>query len=151
MYYRTTTISAVKLYEIKALDESEDFTYESINLSVLSVAEVFVGALTTSLPPLRRAFENVLNRILPESVLGTDRRPNANSYRLPEYRSNHDTRRSKREDHDWDDNSEKTILSDAGGPNGHVVQGKSSDIVRTTHLSLTVDKTKPPGRNEDWA
>ncbi|KAF1345610.1 hypothetical protein EJ07DRAFT_170007 [Lizonia empirigonia] len=62
-----TIISAVKLYEIKALNESADVPYESVNLSILSVTEVFVGTLTASLPPLRLLFESLLNKILPES------------------------------------------------------------------------------------
>ncbi|KZM28161.1 uncharacterized protein EKO05_0005837 [Ascochyta rabiei] len=147
----TTVISGVKLYEIKALSESKDVAYESVNLSILSVSEVLVGSLTASLPPLRRLFENFLNRILSESVMGTNRRTMGNSYVLPDYDSKTNTRRVKQEEHESDDSSEKTILPDAAGSNAHIVEGKAGEIMRTTHVSLTVDDTKPHSRNEDWA
>ena len=151
--HRATIISAVKLYEIKALNESKDVAYESVNLSIFSVAEVLVGALTSSLPPLRRLFENTLNRILPDSIMGSRGRSHMNSYVLPEYNSHLDTGRPKRQDHESDDGSEKTILPYAAGSNTHVMQGKSGEIVRTTHVSLTVDNKKPhtTSRSEDWA
>lgn len=148
---RTTVISAVKLYEIKALNASKDVPYESITLSVLSVAEVLVGALTSSLPPLRHLFETTLNKVLPESVLGARGRTNGNSYALPSYSSNLNTRRSRRGDHESDNGSEKTILQEAAGSNTQVIQGKTGEIMRTTHVSLTVDNTEPRSRNEDWA
>lgn len=152
--HRTTTISIFKLYEIKALNESHDVSYESINLSILSVTEVLVGSLTASLPPLRRLFESISNRILPDSVLGTRGRSNMNSYVLPDYNGSAlNTRRSKRGDHESDDSSERTILPDAGGSHIQIVQGKSGEIMRTTRVSLTVDNTEPKSksRSEDWA
>jgi len=151
--YSTTVISAFKLHEIKALAVSHDAGYESINLSILSVTEVLVGTLTASLPPLRRLFETTLSRFMPESVMGTkDRSQAIPSYVLPEY-PYASTGRTRRDDHDCDNNSEKTILAGAAGSSTHDVQGKSGDIVRTTHLSLTVDDTRPrPNhRTEDWA
>ena len=149
-YRSATTISAVKLYEIKALSLSKDVAYESINLSILSVTEVCVGSLTTSLPPLRRLFENWLNRILPESMC-TRPRTNAHSYALPDYASNLDTRQGKQGDHVSDDSSEKTILPDAGSFDAHTAQSKSGEIKKTTHVSLTVGDAKPASENDDWA
>lgn len=131
---------------------SHDAGYESVNLSILSVSEVLVGTLTASLPPLRRLFETTLSRIMPESVMGTKERSQAMpSYVLPEY-PYASTRQIRRDDHDCDNNSEKTILTGAAGSSTHVVQGKSGDIIRTTHLSLTMDETRPSNhRTEDWA
>jgi hypothetical protein len=83
--------------------------------------------------------------------MDTKRRTNAHSYALQDYASNLKTRRTKHADHDSDDSSEKTILQDASGSNTTVVQGKSSDIIRTTHVSLTVNNTTLPSRNEDWS
>lgn len=151
--HSTTIISAVKLYEIKALNASKDAPYESVNLSILSVTEVLVGTLTASLPPLRRLFENLLNRFFPESVLSTRGRSHMNSFVLPDYNSHKDSRRLRGGDPDCDDNSEKTILPDGGCSNTTVAQGKNGEIVRTTHVSLTVDHTKQHTnfRTEEWA
>ena len=95
-------------------------------------------------------FENWLNRILPESMSARPR-TNAHSYALPDYASNLNTRRYKRGDHEFDDSSEKTILPDAGGSNTTFTPGKSGEIMRTTHVSLTVDNAKPPSRSDEWA
>lgn len=75
-----------------------------------------------------------------------------NSYVLPDYNGSAlNTRKSSH--HESDDSSERTILADGGAAHTQVVQGKSGEIMRTTHVSLTVDETepKPKSRNEDWA
>lgn len=147
-------MSAFKLYEIKALAESRDIAYESVNLSILSVTEVLVGTLTASLPPLRRLFENMLSKVLPDSIIGTKNSSKViPSYVLPDYTNHSKIRRTRRDEHDCDDNSEKTILADVAHSEGHIVQGKSGEIVRTTHVTLTVDNVKPHSnhRSEDWA
>ncbi|KAJ4989716.1 hypothetical protein SVAN01_04746 [Stagonosporopsis vannaccii] len=149
----TTIISAFKLYEIKALAESHDIGYESVNLSILSVSEVLVGTLTASLPPLRRLFENTLSKFMPDSVMGTkDRSQAMPSYVLPEY-SLKNPIQAKRDNHDCDDNSEKTILADVAGSSTYVEQGRSREILRTTHVSLSVNNIQPTSipRTEDWA
>lgn len=153
MSHSTTIISAFKLYEIKALAESQDIGCESVNLSILSVTEVLVGTLTASLPPLRRLFDTVLSRVLPESVMQTkDQSQTTPSYVLPEY-THTNTRRTRRDDHNCDDSSEKTILTDAAGSSTNVVQGKSGEILRITDVSMTLDNMKPnsKSRTEDWA
>ncbi|KAF3050408.1 hypothetical protein E8E11_004424 [Didymella keratinophila] len=147
----TTAISVFKLYEVKALNESRDVSYESVNLSILSVTEVLVGSLTASLPPLRRLFENMLNRLMPNSIMVTRGRSNMNSYVLPGYNGSAlNTRKSRH--HESDDSSERTILADSGAAHTQLVQGKSGDIMRTIHVSLTVDETKPKSKSRnDWA
>jgi hypothetical protein len=146
-------ISALKLYEIKALNESRDIPYESVNLSIFSVSEVLVGTLTASFPPLRKLFENLLNKVLPESLVSSKRRTHMNSYVLPDYSSHRETRRPRRGDPDCDDHSEKTILPDASASSTHIVTGKSGEIVRTTQVTLTVDDQEPESkpRREEWA
>lgn len=125
-------ISALKLHEVRALNESKDIPYESVNLSIFSVSEVLVETLTASLPPLRRLFENLLNKLLPESLASSEGRTHMNSYVLPEYSSHRETRRPRRGDPDCDDDSEKTILQDTSGSTTQIVPGKSGEIVRTT-------------------
>lgn len=134
------------------MNESRDVSYESVNLSILSVTEVLVGSLTASLPPLRRLFENMLNRLMPNSVMATRGRSNINSYVLPEYNGIALNTRESRH-HESDNSSERTILADGEATHTQVVQGKSGEIIRMTHVSLTVDERepKPKSRNEDWA
>ena len=74
------------------MNESKDIPYESVNLSIFSVSEVLVGTLTARLPPLRRLFENLLNKLLPESLASSKGRTHMNSYVLPDYSSHRETR-----------------------------------------------------------
>jgi hypothetical protein len=91
---------------------------------------------------------------MPNSVMATKGRSNMNSYVLPDYNGSAlNTRKSRRADDDSDDSSQRTILADGRASHTHIVQGKSGEIVRTTHVSMTVDETEPnpKSRNEDWA
>ncbi|KAF1362268.1 hypothetical protein EJ07DRAFT_107596 [Lizonia empirigonia] len=139
-----TIISAVKLYEIKALNESADVSYESVNLSILSVTEVFVGTLTASLPPLRLLFESLLNKILPESAASIRGNSHMNKYVLSNYGSNPRTKPG------FDDGSSEQaiILPDPQG------SAKKGHILRTTHVRMTVDVERTPhmgNHPNDWS
>ena len=134
--HSATIISAVKLYEIKALNESKDVPYASVNLSILSVTEVFVGTLTASLPPLRLLFETLLNKIHPESATSTRGRSHENSYVLPPYGMNRNTVQMKPGRESDDNSSVRTMLK----------------IKKTTHVSMTVDRLPHPNHGaEGWS
>ncbi|KAF3031359.1 hypothetical protein E8E12_001705 [Didymella heteroderae] len=126
----TTVISAVKLYEIKALNETTDAAYESINLSVLSVTEVFVGTLTASLPPLRLFFEKLLDIVLAKLGLRTRDGPHTDSYVLPNILSTQATEKAterantKQLPRDSDDDSQEILWS---------------AITRTHHITVKVE------------
>ncbi|KAF3031907.1 hypothetical protein E8E12_002200 [Didymella heteroderae] len=116
----TTIISAIKLYEIKALNESVDVAYQSVNLSVLSVTEVFVGTLTASLPPLRLLFENLLNRARPNTTTSIHDQSKKDSYVLSNWQK---PRKSA------DNSSEDAILDPP----------PTAIIVRTTHVIIRTE------------
>ncbi|CAA9956736.1 hypothetical protein CFE70_000333 [Pyrenophora teres f. teres 0-1] len=148
----TTTISAFKLYEMKSLNVSKDPTYDSVNLSIFAISEVFVGAFTASLPPLRKTFETLLKQVLPTSLTGASRTPKGSveSYELPHSGSKlSDKARRRVDDVDDDDDSELGIL-----PDEEVFrERKESDqsITKTTHLSVTADsKSIASRRHSDW-
>jgi hypothetical protein len=136
---------------MKSLNESPDPTYTSVNLSIFAVTEVFVGAFTASLPPLRKTFEDILRRVLPESVFGTSRE-SENSYAMKGMGSQQTTKVS-RPRHDLDNesdtaSSEHEILSGEGS-----VGGKDSGhgIVCTTEVSMSVDeKSFVESKNHTW-
>ncbi|KAF7679772.1 alpha beta-hydrolase [Alternaria burnsii] len=146
----TTTISAMKLYEMKSLNESPDPTYSSVNLSVFAIAEVFVGVFTACLPPLRKTFENLLRKVLPTSITGGSGKGSRQSYALQNTGPQMSGKSSKRK-HDTDDDSELGIL-----PDGEVVsERKGSDqpitIMKTTHVEVTADsKSIASRRHGDW-
>ncbi|KAH6864661.1 Alpha/Beta hydrolase protein [Alternaria alternata] len=129
----TTTISALKLYEMKSLNESPDPTYSAVNLSVFAIAEVFVGVFTACLPPLRKTFENLLRKVLPTSITGGSGKGSRQSYALQNTGPQMSGKSSKRK-HDTDDDSELGILPD----DEIVSERKGSDqpitIMKTTHV-----------------
>jgi len=149
--FRTTTISALKLYEMKSLNVSKDPTYDSVNLSIFAISEVFVGAFTASLPPLRKTFENLLKQVLPVSLTGASRTPKGSveSYELPQSKSKLNDKSRRREDDVEDDDSELGILPDEDV----IRERKDSDqsITKTTHVSVTADsKSISSRRHSDW-
>ncbi|KAF1929961.1 uncharacterized protein M421DRAFT_381590 [Didymella exigua CBS 183.55] len=156
----TTTISALKLYEMKALYSSPDPTYTSLDLSIFAVSEVFVGAFTASLPPLRKTFETLLRRILPESILGSasQSRKSAgkgtdNSYVMKEVGNSYvldgnTSGNQSRPKHDLDNDSEHSILDAQSSLEGKDVVG---NITCTTDINvLGDDQGSVRSRGHDW-
>ncbi|KAK7181587.1 hypothetical protein DPSP01_011409 [Paraphaeosphaeria sporulosa] len=161
----TTSISALKLYEMKSLNASTDPTYTSVNLSIFAVSEVFVGAFTASLPPLRKTFETLLRRVLPESVLGSAARSRksvsrksvgkgiGNSYQMKEVGNDYVLNGNAmgkhiRPKHDLDNDSEHSMLDaqrSAGGKDG------VGSITCTTEISVSGDdKRSVVDQGHEW-
>jgi len=144
----TTTISALKLYEMKSLNESPDPTYSSVNLSIFAIAEVFVGAFTASLPPLRKTFENGLRKVLPTSLTGGSGKGSRQSYAL-QVSGPQVSGRSSKPKHETDDDSELGILPDEAS---HERKGSDHAIMKTTHVSVTADSKSIASRDHtEWA
>jgi hypothetical protein len=142
----TTTISALKLYEMKSLNSSPDPTYTSVNLSIYAIAEVFVGVFTACLPPLRKSFDQVLRKILPAGLLSSHTSKSRNSYAVkpPSNPSSHGARKSRLES---DGDSDCGIL---GGEMLTLQAKKSQDeIVKTTQVSVTVED-REEGTSGAW-
>lgn len=148
MRVSTTSISALKLYEIKSLYASKDPTYTSVNLSIFAASEVFVGAFTASLPPLRKTFETLLRRVLPESVMGSSARSRRsvgkgleNSYAMKEMGNNYVLNgnaigKHARPKHDLDNDSEHSILEAQRSLEGKDAVGS---ITCTTEINVAGD------------
>lgn len=54
--------------ELKAITLTQDPTWDGINLQIWSSAEASIGILIASLPPLRKAFDSLFQRILPSTL-----------------------------------------------------------------------------------
>ncbi|KAJ4338988.1 hypothetical protein N0V95_007908 [Ascochyta clinopodiicola] len=155
----TTAISALKLYEIKSLNTSPDPTYTSVNLSIFAVTEVFVGAFTASLPPLRKTFETLLRHVLPESVLGSSRnrksvgKGTGNSYVMKEVGNSYVLNGNaaagpSRPRHDLDNDSEHSMLEAQQSLEGKDTIGT---ITCTTEISvLGDDRGSVRSRGLEW-
>ena len=144
---------------MKFLNVSPDPTYTSVNLSIFASTEVFVGAFTASLPPLRKTFETLLRRILPESVVGTSRdrkslgKSPGNSYVMREVGNSYVLNsnavgREGRPRHDLDNDSEHSILEAQNSLEGKDTVGT---ITCTTDISVAGDDGGSLwSRGNDW-
>jgi hypothetical protein len=64
---RCTTISALKLWDFQRIQNAKEPYYESVTLSIWSMAEVAIGIIVANLPPLRKSFDNILRHVLPST------------------------------------------------------------------------------------
>lgn len=145
---------------MKSLYFSPDPTYTSVNLSIFAVSEVFVGAFTASLPPLRKTFETLLHRLLPESILGSASRSRksvgkgtGHSYVMKEVgnsyvlNGNISGNQSKPK-HDLDNDSEHSILEAQRSLEGKDTVGT---ITCTTEISVAGDdRGSVRSRGHNW-
>jgi hypothetical protein len=146
---RTTTISALKLYEMKALHESTDPTYTSVNLSIFAISEVFIGAFTACLPPLRKTFENILLKVLPASVTGASSKSSRQSYAL-QGGDGHLSAKTITSKHEGDNESELGMLRE---DDDSTRKGSDHAITKTTQVTVTNDdkSIKSQHQQGDWA
>jgi hypothetical protein len=142
----TTTLSALKLYEVRSLNNSPDPTYTAVNLSIYAMAEVFVAAFTACLPPLRKTFDTMLHQMLPNiSFVATPGQTHgSHELRGGSNRSVMDRVSALRKGSDAD--SDHAFLENRDG-------GKELDIeiLKTTQVSVEVDdQTLESRRDDDW-
>ena len=129
---------------MKSLNESEDPTYTSVNLSVFAIAEVFAGAFTASLPPLRKTFENILRKVLPTNLTGGTAKSSRQSYALRGVES------QSRPKAETDTDSECGILPDDSKASSER-KGSDHAITKTTQVTVTADaKSIASRRHSDW-
>lgn len=156
------------MFDSSVIDSSQtkDPTWTGVPLGIWSSAELSIGILIASLPPLRKAFDSLFSKILPStlnpsrtpnSAYGYGRSTNGNHIRLDTYEQN---KRSKgtHKGHqgesvlDSDSESERAILEDA--------EGKGAGIVKTTKVTVSGEDDAPSQqasqeslqkRSNDWA
>jgi hypothetical protein len=137
---------------MKALANTKDPSYESVNLSIFASAEVFVGAFTASLPPLRKTFENLLRKVLPASITGASAKgtkESRQSYMLENIEARNTTKSWKAKQ-ETDDDSELGILPEE--EHGRTLRTPDQAIVKTTHVTVTEDDHSAISRRQDeWA
>ncbi|KAF2791288.1 hypothetical protein K505DRAFT_363963 [Melanomma pulvis-pyrius CBS 109.77] len=70
-----TVCSIFKTIELRVIIKTTDPTWDGINLSIWSSAELSVGIFIASLPPLRKAFDRLFQRLLPSTLRSSHRTP----------------------------------------------------------------------------
>ncbi|RAR02614.1 hypothetical protein DDE82_005702 [Stemphylium lycopersici] len=70
-----TICSIFKTIELKSITKTTDPTWDGVSLTIWSSAELSIGILIASLPPLRKAFDHLFQRILPSTFTNSGKTP----------------------------------------------------------------------------
>lgn len=145
--YRATICSIFKTIELKSITSTKDPTWSGVNLGIWSAAELSIGILIASLPPLRKAFDGLFQKILPSTIAhtrtpnsqyGYGRSTNGNHIRLDTYENNKRTHKSVHPGEsmlDNDSDSERAILEEG--------EGKGAGIMKTTQVTVHEEAEEP--------
>jgi hypothetical protein len=118
------------LWDFQRIQNVKEAYYESVTLSIWSMAEVTAGIVVANLPPLRKSFDSFFKHVIPSTgsneVLSRDAFNNRKfeSYSLPTYHSQ--TKRPR-----GDGESDKAILEEVGSEKEH-----GHGIMKTTEIEV---------------
>jgi hypothetical protein len=125
--------------ELKAITETQDPTWDAINLGIWSSAEASIGILIAALPPLRKAFDHLFQRIVPSTLQNSQSKPQygygyghstGGNIRMSTFQSSkaYHSRLPGESILDNDSDSDRAILQDE--------EGKDASIVKTTKVTV---------------
>jgi hypothetical protein len=146
---------------LKAITKTQDPTWDGINLQIWSSAEASIGILIASLPPLRKAFDSLFQRILPSTLQTSNNKTPQYGYgahsshgnirmnNFPSSKSYH-SRLPDESILDDDADSDRAILEDE--------ENKSNGIMKTTQVVVSEEagasssqvSDGSPTRNQGW-
>jgi len=133
---------------MKSLNSSPDPTYSSVNLSVYAIAEVFVGVFTACLPPLRKTFDGILRKILPEGLMSSHHTKSRQTYALKAFSDPSSSAiKPSKSGITSDGDSDYAILEAEQSR----IHGSQDDIVKTTQVTVTVDdQASERQQRDEW-
>lgn len=141
-----TSLSIAKLFDLRrVLTLKENFLYESVSLSILSVAEVGVGIITACLPPLRKTFDELLSKMMPETVWetypteGEGRAQSSHNYAMPVFGFGSKSSNGTTATATSDGESQRAIVREEDMDHTHGALGK------TTLITVENIEMQPPG------
>lgn len=142
---RGTGITVGKLIEFRRSYGNKNELYIASTSTILNVCENSMAIMVGCLPPLRRTFDDLLKKILPESLLSrigaSGQRSEAHA--LPTYFSSNKTKtRNAMDDGLADDDSDLRIL-----PDEELVEDSHGRIVKTTKVEITTNDSTEFGTN----
>ncbi|KAJ8110992.1 hypothetical protein OPT61_g6303 [Boeremia exigua] len=158
-----TICSIFKTIELKAIIQTTDPTWAAVDLGIWSSAELSIGILIASLPPLRKAFDGLFQKILPSTLAsktpnshyGYGRSTNGNHIKLDTYeqnkRSTHKSIHPGESALDSDSESERAILEDEEGKNAGIVKTTRVTIEQTGGPSQQTSQESLQKQSCDWA
>lgn len=142
LFGRGTICSIVKLCELNFLSKGKDPTYDSVDLTIWSAAEVATGMIVSCLPLLRKTFDRLLKHVVPPTTLGSSKdrsttgRSGVNSFHMVSHLG-----KPKSHMQISDDESERAIFAE---------QENDKGIVKTLDVTISSD-ARDRGYKEDWS
>jgi len=126
---------------LHTLGKAKDLTYDSVDLSLFSIAEVAIGMFAASLPPLRKLFERCARAILPTTLIGssTANKRNGNSNKGGSFPLRTIGSAKPNFEKLGDEGSERGILNDEGEPANHGGIYKNTEVVQAVDKKVGSD------------
>ncbi|KAF2792666.1 hypothetical protein K505DRAFT_246244 [Melanomma pulvis-pyrius CBS 109.77] len=125
------SIAKVVAFARVLLRPSKNGLYHATTISVLSLSENSIAIIVACLPPLRRTFDNLLMKILPERLRGSigGSQPPSRNFALPSYYSNKSIHGNT--DVHGDAESSTAIL-----PEDEYIEDANGRIIKTTKVTV---------------
>ncbi|KAI8931672.1 hypothetical protein NX059_011319 [Plenodomus lindquistii] len=145
-----TSISALKLWDFQRIQGATEPYYDSVTLSIWSMAEVAIGIVVANLPPLRKSFDGLFRHIsatVSNRITRTHHSDvNGFDFNLPSYTTHHPrqstaegvTGRVTKKYTKDDDESDMAILSGVGEGDCK----ESDEITKTTQIDIDYHSMK---------
>jgi hypothetical protein len=135
--YSATICSIFKTIELKVIYTTKDPTWDGTNLTIWSSVEASIGILIASLPPLRKAFDNLFQNILPSTLQNSHLKTPQHGYS----NSSHGNIRMKALQNSKAYNSRirgESILDNDGDSDRAILEeeGNSSGIMKTMKVTV---------------
>jgi hypothetical protein len=141
----------LKTIELKTITVTRDPTWDGVNLTIYSSAELSLGILIASLPPLRQAFDHLFKKILPSTVTGSGRTPHygyghssigggaaaGNSIHMNNFQGSKAYHSRVQGESVLDDESDRAILTADEEHKGH-------GIMKSTDVEVRISEHSPP-------
>ncbi|KAF1837148.1 hypothetical protein BDW02DRAFT_181833 [Decorospora gaudefroyi] len=143
-----TICSIFKTIELRTIIKTQDPSWDGTNLAIWSGAELSTGILIASLPPLRKAFDNLFRKVLPSSFTNSGKTPQygygvsasgANNIHMKNFQGSkaYHSRIPGESVLDGDDESDRAILEDE--------EHKGPGIMKSTAVNVTLSEVEDGG------
>lgn len=121
--------------ELHTIFTTRDPTWDGVNLTIWSQAELSIGILIASLPPLRKALTKVFQHLLPSTVTGSHKTPqyghtSGQNIRMRNFEGSkaYNSRIRAESSLQRDDDSDRAILDES--------EHKGSGIMKSTTVTV---------------
>jgi hypothetical protein len=157
-----TICSIFKTIELKAITKTQDPTWDGVNLGIWSSCEASIGILIAALPPLRKAFDHLFQRILPSTLQSSQSKPqygygyghstNGGNIRMSTFQNSkaYHSRLPGESVLDNDSDSDRAILQDEDGKNTGIMKTTQVTVEERIEATGSQSSELSHKRSHDW-